>query len=88
VKAAATALVLLALAACEQASGPGDRPPVRNSATTATPPSPSTGSVGQGQVPDTRSGQPAPPERFIVCPGNPRCPPEGSQPKGRQDTDH
>ena len=67
-------LLLLGLAACGQAQGPQN--------TSATAPSPTgTGPVGTdtGQA----SGNGAH-DRFIVCPGDPRCPPEGSQPKGRQ----
>ena len=88
--------LLLTLAGCGQAPVADNRsavPPMDEAnlimpdmnATTAMPPSQSTGQTGPGQMPDTGDG---PRDRFIVCPGNPRCPPEGSQPKGRQDADH
>jgi hypothetical protein len=80
-KAAGAALLLLGLAACGQ--GPGHTP-ARNS--TATAPAPSTGSIGAPNPapdPSLESGK-GPLNSFIVCPGNPRCPPDGSQPKGDQ----
>lgn len=62
---------------------PDERPVINNSveATTAPAPAPATGGIGADPEPDRGNG---PRDRFIVCPGNPRCPPEGSQPKGRQ----
>ena len=35
-----------------------------------------------GAAPDEAGG---PRERFIVCPGNPRCPPAGNRPRNRPD---
>jgi hypothetical protein len=35
-----------------------------------------------GEEPATNEGS-GPKNRFIVCPGNPRCPPDGGQPSGR-----
>jgi hypothetical protein len=86
----AAALCLLALAACGRASvtdankaaPPGDEPPVSNEMSAPTmAPSQGSGLVGAEPPPDEGGG---PRNSFIVCPGNPRCPPEGSQPKGGQ----
>lgn len=76
----ALALLLPALAACGQA-GRGSAPSPQNS-TGSPPPGPGPAQQGDGPANDT-GVQSAPPERFIVCPGNPRCPPDGSQPSGR-----
>ena len=83
----AVAGLLLALAACNQAPTADNRnafprvpganllAPDPNTAT-AMPPTQSTGNIGVAPAPESGSG---PRERFIVCPGNPRCPPEGRQ---------
>ena len=84
-KRAAALLWLLILAACGGAPAP-----VQNN--TAVPPddiiAPDMRQPTQGQAPaPTPSRTPmqsgTPPERFIVCPGNPRCPPAGSRPRER-----
>jgi len=76
VKLVAVAL-LLALAGCGGGGpGPGNA---------ATAPGPAPVQRMDAPLPDMNTeAAHAPPERFIVCPGDPRCPPEGSQPKGRQ----
>ena len=84
----AIALLPLALAACDRAP-----PPSQN---TSAAPDPSTMSapeppMDQGQAAPPSEPAPAPAqgggprERFVVCPGNPRCPPAGSRPKGQSD---
>ena len=84
--------LLIALADCSQAPAGGNRsalPPVPaenliapdTNTATAMPPAQGTGQVGAPSVPDPGH---APPARFVVCPGNPRCPPEGSRPGGRR----
>jgi hypothetical protein len=82
---AASAALLLALAACGRtapANNGADAPPpetprVDNMSTMSPAPAQSMGHVGA--EPDEGDG---PRNRFIVCPGNPRCPPEGSEPQG------
>jgi hypothetical protein len=82
-------MLLLALAACSQAppnSYEADLP--TSNSTTATPP---VGEMPMDQGQASPEPAPAPPpaqsggqrERFVVCPGNPRCPPAGSRPKER-----
>jgi hypothetical protein len=89
-KAAATAL-LLALAACGRAPAanegvnaappaPPAPPPVDNMTATSPAPAQSMGHIGEEPATNEGSG---PKNRFIVCPGNPRCPPDGGQPSGR-----
>lgn len=76
---------LLALAAC----GGGAPPPVNTSTESPAPSDPgpeaSHAPVGQGNAPPPNVPNPtqAPPSRFIVCPGNPRCPAEGTRPGNR-----
>jgi len=68
---AVAAACLLALAACNRSA------PVSNSTSAPPAPAPTVGAP----VPDT-SG--SPPQRFIVCPGNPRCPPAaGNRPEAK-----
>jgi hypothetical protein len=87
------AAFLLALAACGQAptaappAGNGSpalpMPPVQNesgSPPTMPAPAQSTGQIGAEPAPNEGGG---PRDRFVVCPGSPRCPPDGSEPKGR-----
>ena len=86
---AGIASLLLALAACGRAQ-PGAAPPAANDApvlpvaneagapATMAPPQ-SMGHVGAEPAPEEGDG---PKDRFVVCPGNPRCPPDASQPKG------
>jgi hypothetical protein len=83
---AAGAALLLALAACgrtpsanERANAPPpETPRVDNMSTMSPAPAQSMGHIGG----DTDEGD-GPGNRFIVCPGNPRCPPDGSEPRGR-----
>jgi predicted small lipoprotein YifL len=86
---AAALAMLLVLGACGRAQ-PVAAPPAANdspiqpiineSATPATmSPSQSPGPVEAEPAPDEGGG---PRDRFVVCPGNPRCPPDASQPKG------
>ena len=84
---AAVAAVLLALAACGRAPASNDGaglPPQPEPAPTANmtaeTPAPQVSPPSEEPVRDEGA---RPPDRFIVCPGNPRCPPDGSQPKGR-----
>jgi hypothetical protein len=74
VRGAVPACLLLALAAC------GGGAAQSNGSGTASAPSPTTGAPSRDPEPDGTG----PRNSFIVCPGNPRCPPEGSQPKGRE----
>lgn len=77
---AVAGLLLLALAACGQ---PGDKADAPGNMTAGSPgPAPAQGLNPAPAEMNMDTGH-APPERFIVCPGNPRCPPEG-QPKGQQ----
>jgi hypothetical protein len=80
-KLAAAFLCLLPLAACGGASTP-------NNTASAVEPVPSTMSPpSQAPMQAPTMSDPGdgggPENRFIVCPGNPRCPPDGSQPKSR-----
>jgi hypothetical protein len=85
---AAGAALLLALAACGRApaanegvnAAPPAPPPVDNMTATSPAPAQSMGHIGEEPAMDEGSG---PKNRFIVCPGNPRCPPDGGQPSGR-----
>lgn len=84
---AGLAALLFALAACGRAPiapAPGnddDPQPVQNvSGTPPTLPAPAQGPAQTAAEPAPDEGG-GPRDRFVVCPGNPRCPPEG-QPKG------
>ena len=83
---AAVAALLLALAACGRAPASNDGaglPPQPEPAPTANmtaeTPAPQ---VSPPSAEPTDEGD-GPKSRFVVCPGNPRCPPDESQPKGR-----
>ena len=87
---AAAAALLLALAACGRAPAaneganavPPETPQIDNMSAESPSPAPaqSMGHIGEEPAMDQGDG---PRNSFIVCPGNPRCPPDGSQPKGR-----
>jgi len=76
---ASALLCLLTLAAC----GSGAPPPGNSATVSPAPgdpmPEPTQAPVSQGDPPPPSAPNPtqAPPSRFIVCPGNPRCPPSG-----------
>lgn len=76
--------LLLALAACSRAPGSDNHAEGRgevadNNMLTAGSPAPSPVEGSMNAMNPTS----APPERFIVCPGNPRCPPGSGQPGAR-----
>ena len=88
---AALAALLLALAACGRAPN-APAPPAGNetsltpvpsqSSAPPTVPAPAQGTDQLRTDPVQDEGD-GPRDRFVVCPGNPRCPPGGSEPKGR-----
>jgi hypothetical protein len=85
-------LLLLAVAACGRVSAPtnsADLPAPSNMTGRSGAPAPSAPmpmdlNMSAGAAPDdAQTGGPR--ERFIVCPGNPRCPPSGNPPRNKPD---
>jgi hypothetical protein len=75
-------LLLLALAGCGAPAPNNIAPAPGDAAYEMAPPT----APAPAQAPSTMSdpGESGGPQNsFIVCPGNPRCPPEGSRPKDR-----
>ena len=80
---AALGSCLLALAACGGAPAPNNTasPPDAVIAPDMGPPSAPAPTQAPTMSDPGEAGGPE--NRFVVCPGNPRCPPDGTQPKNR-----
>jgi hypothetical protein len=88
------ALLLLTLAACGRVSAPpdsNDMPAPSNMTGTSAAPTPAApmpmpmDQNMSAEAPPDEAHTGGPRERFIVCPGNPRCPPSGNPPRNKPD---